>query len=134
MANETAQVKERVQQIEFRAMGSQILAAIESEDPEAGSLLAEVPRWFAEWEQTLSRFKEDSELSRLNNVESSCVPIPVSDTLWKVLRVALRAAQYTGGLVTPTVLNALEDAGYDTSFDDMTSRAQTGRATQSVTA
>ena len=47
-------------------MGSQVLAAVESSDPEAARLLAEVPRWFAGWEQTLSRFKEDSELSQLN--------------------------------------------------------------------
>jgi FAD:protein FMN transferase len=119
----TTQTMERVQQIEFRAMGSQVLAAVESADPEAARMLAEVPRWFAEWEQTLSRFKEDSELSQLNGIGSISAPVPVSDTLWRVLELSLRAAQYTKGLVTPTILNALESAGYDTGFDTITSES-----------
>src|SRR5438552_12435855 len=119
MVNWTTVTLEKTHQIEFRAMGSQMLAAVKSDDPQAGSLLAEVPRWFAEWEQTLSRFKEDSELSQLNGIGSISAPVPVSDTLWTVLQLALRAAEYTKGLVTPTVLNALEAAGYATSFDVM---------------
>jgi thiamine biosynthesis lipoprotein len=116
----TTQTMEHVQQIEFRAMGSQVLAAVESADPEVARLLAEVPRWFAGWEQTLSRFKEDSELSQLNGIGSISAPVPVSDTLWRVLELSLQAARYTRGLVTPTVLNALEADGYDTGFDVMT--------------
>src|SRR5437868_13955124 len=119
MIDQAIQIEKQIQQIEFRAMGSQILAAVRSDDPGAGSLLAEVPGWFAEWEQTLSRFKEDSELSQLNTIGSISTPIHVSDTLWTVLQLALQAAHYTGGLVTPTVLNALEAAGYTTSFDNM---------------
>src|SRR5436853_701522 len=115
----TTKTMERVQQIEFRAMGSQVLAAVESANPEATRLLAEVPRWFAGWEQTLSRFKEDSELSQLNGIGSISAPVPVSDTLWKVLELALKAADYTRGLVTPTSLDELETAGYDTGFDTM---------------
>src|SRR5207253_804834 len=69
----------RVQQVAFRAMGSEMLAAVDSDEPRAGALPSEVPAWFAEWEQTLSRFKEDSELSRLNRAGGSS-PVPVSDT------------------------------------------------------
>src|SRR5918911_1601161 len=119
MAEQVTRVEEGLQRIEFRAMGSQMLAAVESDDPKAGSDLAEVPGWFAGWEQTLSRFREDSELSRLNGPGGSG-PVPVSDTLWNVLKLALEAANHTGGLVTPTVLDALEAAGYVTSFDEMT--------------
>ena len=116
---------EKVQQIAFRAMGSQMLAAVESYDPQARSMLAEVPGWFEGWEQSLSRFKEDSELSRINHTGRSTLPIPVSDTFWTVLQLALQAAHFTGGLVTPTVLNALESAGYDKSFDDIKGKETT---------
>ncbi len=127
MVKHATQTEERIQQVEFRAMGSQIIAAVKSDVPEAGALLGEVSRWFAEWEQTLSRFKPDSELSRLNRSGNASEPIPVSDTLWTVLQLALQAAHYTDGLVTPTLLNALEAAGYDTSFDTMSHHDQTNR-------
>jgi thiamine biosynthesis lipoprotein len=109
---------EPIQQIEFKAMGSQIMAAVKSDRPEVGALLADVPRWFAEWEQALSRFRPESELSKLNN-SGSDAPRAVSDTLWRVLNVALNAANSTNGMVTPAVLNAVEAAGYATSFDQM---------------
>ena len=101
MADQATHIEEGLQRIEFRAMGSQMLAAVESEDPKAGSVLAEVPGWFAGWEQTLSRFKEDSELSRLNGIGGASGPVAVSDTLWKVLQLALQGDQlpydsYTG--------------------------------------
>lgn len=108
----------QIQQIEFRAMGSQIMAAVKSDRPEVGALLADVPRWFAEWEEALSRFKQESELSRLNSAGSDA-PHAVGDTLWRVLNVALNAAHSTNGMVTPAVLGAIEAAGYTTSFDLM---------------
>src|SRR5438552_6997434 len=111
MAERATQSTERVQQIAFRAMGSQMLAAVESYDPQARTLLAEVPGWFEEWEQALSRFRDNSELSQLNRAGHTLLPVPVSDTFWTVLQLALQAARYTGGLVTPTVLNALAAAG-----------------------
>jgi thiamine biosynthesis lipoprotein len=77
--------------------------------------LDEVPNWFEGWEQTLSRFRSDSELSRLNRTFDQ--PIKVSDTLWDVFQYSLSAETITNGLVTPTVLDAVLDAGYDQSFD-----------------
>src|SRR6476660_10348390 len=117
MIDQATKVELGLQQIEFRAMGSEMLAAVESDDSAVGFVLAQVPRWFAGWEQTLSRFKGESELSCLNGISGVAAPVRVSDTLWEVLQLALQAANYTGGLVTPTVLDALEAAGYDTSFD-----------------
>lgn len=111
------QALENVQKLEFRAMGSHILAAIRSDDPAATALLAQVPMWFEEWEQTLSRFRESSELTLLNLGNAQGSPMPVSARLWEVLQLALKAAAMTDGLVTPTLLNALEAAGYHSSFD-----------------
>jgi thiamine biosynthesis lipoprotein len=96
-------------------MGSRMLALLDSSSPAAGSLLQSVPEWFESWEQALSRFRLDSELSYLNHSEGR--PVPVSDTLWEVFHAAREAETYTGGLVRPTVLDALIQAGYDRSFD-----------------
>jgi len=122
--NRTAIDEARLQKIEFRAMGSHMMAAVESDDPQVAEVLSQVPGWFAVWEQTLSRFKDDSELSQLNKAGSE--PVAVSETLWNVLQVALMAARYTGGLVTPAVLNALEAAGYDATFDEIKGRKDAG--------
>ncbi len=101
----------------FRAMGCQMLALLEKDSDEAPSILAKVPEWFEEWEQALSRFRSDSELSCLNRTGDQ--PVAVSQTLWDVFQASLIADQETGGLVTPTVLDAMELAGYDRSFDQI---------------
>ncbi len=98
---------------EFRAMASKMLAIVESESEPAA--LADVPVWFEDWEQILSRFRSDSELCQLN--ASPGAARAVSDVLWSVHAAALDAAALTGGLVTPLVLEALLYAGYDRSFD-----------------
>jgi thiamine biosynthesis lipoprotein len=128
MTNVATPSLEQVRQIEFRAMGSEMLAAVDSAVPEAAALLDAVPGWFAAWEAALSRFNDESELSRLNQTAGSGTLIPVSATLWTVLQQALAAAEATSGLVTPTVLNALEAAGYRGSFDAMRHAAAGGIA------
>lgn len=107
----------RLTRLAFRAMGSEVLAVIDREGRRAERLLGQVPRWFAGWEERLSRFRPESELSRLNRCPGQAVP--VSRTLWRVLRAALRAAVESDGLVLPTVLPALEAAGYDRDFAEV---------------
>lgn len=104
-----------MQCIEFRAMGSRVFVAAESDSPLVREHLARVPTWFAEWEQVLSRFRDDSELARLNS--SAGAWVPVGPVLWEVLQAALDAAHWSNGLVTPTLLAALEASGYVCSFD-----------------
>jgi len=99
----------------FHAMGSQIEVLSSSETPEAQQMLERVPAWFEKWEKSLSRFRLDSELSKLNRSQGE--PVKVSKTLWSVLLVALQAAAESGGLVTPAILDALESAGYNRSFE-----------------
>jgi len=101
----------------FRAMGCQMLAMLEDESEETPAILEQVPDWFEEWEQALSRFRSDSELSRLNRTVDQFVP--VSQTLWDVFQASLAADRTTNGLVTPTVLDAVVMAGYDRSFDQL---------------
>jgi thiamine biosynthesis lipoprotein len=113
--------------LSFRAMGSEMLAVLESELDSPPSILDEVPHWFEGWEQSLSRFRPDSELSRLNQTFDQSVE--VSDTLWDVFQYALSAETITNGLVTPTVLDAVLEAGYDQSFDVLP-RYQSGHGLQ----
>ncbi len=101
--------------IEFKAMGCRMLAIVDSPSKSAPELLQQVPAWFEEWEQCLSRFRPNSELNRLN--ASAGWPVQVSETLWQVFQAALEAEKASSGLVTPTVLGALVAAGYDRSFD-----------------
>lgn len=58
-----------------------------------------------------SRFRPDSELSRLNALSGRTVS--VSPLLLEALQLALRAAELTDGDVDPTVGRALQLAGYD---------------------
>ena len=101
----------------FRAMGGEMLAILEGEMDSPPSILDSIPTWFEEWEQALSRFRPDSELSRLNRTFDQ--PVKVSDAFWDVFQYALSAETITNGLVTPTVLDAMLEAGYDQNFDTL---------------
>jgi FAD:protein FMN transferase len=123
-----------MKRIEFRAMGSRMLALLDADTSAAEGSLNCLPVWFEEWEQSLSRFRPGNELDRLNH--SAGLPVSVSQTLWEVFQAAQAAGQFTGGLVAPTVLDALVGAGYDRSFESLPAfpqdlqqwRAQTGQA------
>ncbi|MDR3576511.1 MAG: FAD:protein FMN transferase [Anaerolineaceae bacterium] len=101
--------------IDFQAMGCGITVLLDNEGSRAFSAIQQVPAWFEEWEQALSRFRPDSELNQLNN--SAGCAFQASPILWEVVQVALDNSRWTGGLVVPTVLNSLERAGYALSFD-----------------
>ena len=61
-----------------------------------------------------SRFRADSDLSRLNARAGR--PVRVTPLLLEAVGVALRAAAVTGGIVDPTIGRALILAGYDRDF------------------
>jgi thiamine biosynthesis lipoprotein len=61
-----------------------------------------------------SRFRDDSELMRLNDGDGAARQ--VGGLLFGAIEVALRAAAATNGLVDPTVGPALEAIGYDRDF------------------
>jgi thiamine biosynthesis lipoprotein len=105
-----------MQKITFKAMGCQMMAALDSTLPGDQLRLNEVPDWFETWEQHLSRFRSDSELSQVNHHGGNQ---PISPLLTQVLREALVAQHQSDGLVNPLLLNALETAGYDRNFADL---------------
>ena len=96
-------------------MNCAMLAALDAETPAAQQALSQVPDWFETWEQAFSRFRPASELCRLNARLGEWVS--VSADLFAVLSAAQQAYELTDGWVTPSVLDALEAAGYDRSFD-----------------
>jgi thiamine biosynthesis lipoprotein len=106
-----------MEKIEFHAMGCQVMAAIDRDEDSVKGDLQKVKGWFETWEQRFSRFRQDSELSRIN--QSTGQPLQVSQLMKEVLQSALQASQLSGGLVTPAILNALESAGYDRSFEQL---------------
>jgi thiamine biosynthesis lipoprotein len=61
-----------------------------------------------------SRFRQDSELSWLHRHRGG--PVVLSDGLAEATGVALAAARWTGGMVDPTVGDALISLGYDRDF------------------
>ena len=109
-----------MQRLDFRAMGCQMTAVLDTNSRAA--VLNSVPVWFENWEQTFSRFRANSELNQLNRRAGQWMR--VSAALWEVIHLALIAADWTDGLFSPTILNALEAAGYDRTFAEITTQAQ----------
>ncbi len=97
----------------FASMGTTARVLVDADEATAARALREARRRLDDHEAALSRFRSDSELSALNRDPRDAVR--ASPVLCQALRAALWAARRTGGLVDPTLLGALEDAGYATS-------------------
>lgn len=100
----------------FFAMGSQINLWLELEEKAfANQLLQEAEAIFRTNERRMTRFNPHSELSQLNGRSGDWVY--VSHTLWGAIDRSLEMAWATDGLFDPTQLDALEAAGYATTFE-----------------
>jgi len=75
---------------------------------------AAVDEVVAAMDRAASRFRDDSELSRLN--ASPERDVTVSPLLAQAIAAAMRAAELSGGAVDPTVGSAVRLAGYETDF------------------
>jgi thiamine biosynthesis lipoprotein len=64
-----------------------------------------------------SRFRPDSELSRLNDARGA--RLAVSPLFLEALSLAVRAAQISGGAVDPTLGESLIAAGYDRDWSEL---------------
>jgi len=104
----------------FNAMGSRIFIAIDTDKQEVIVEAKKIQYLFEEWEQTLSRFRISSELSQVNR--HSGIPQKISAVFSEVLRASDHAREISGGLVTPIILNALFNAGYQNDFDELLER------------
>jgi thiamine biosynthesis lipoprotein len=77
---------------------------------------ARVRQLFCEDDRRFTRFASQSELQRVNSASG---PLLVSARFARALRAALTAWRQTAGLVDPTLLGALESAGYDRDFAEL---------------
>jgi FAD:protein FMN transferase len=99
----------------FPAMGTTV--RVMAPEPRAYEAESATRALFAEWEGALSRFRPESELSRLNQRAGESTV--VGALLFEVTAVALRAAAATDGLYDPTLQRHLVEIGYDRSFTEM---------------
>ena len=97
----------------FAALGTTALVALD--DPagrdEAEALLH---RHLDDIDRACSRFRDDSELTRLNRAAGR--PVEVSPLLMEAILTGLRSATLTDGDLDPTVGNSMRDLGYDRDF------------------
>lgn len=106
----------------FRAMGTDVDLVVDADhSPHAHTALMDARRLFEQLEATLSRFRPESELSRLNR---DGVLVAPSGELRAALELALEARLATGGRFDPAVLPALLAAGYDRTFDKLPAHVQ----------
>lgn len=115
-----------MRQIDFRAMNCEMSVVLDTDSSEFDTLLQQIPTWFEAWEQTFSRFRPDSELSQLNASVGQW--FKASEDLWNVVNGSVQTARAHDGLITPTVLDALMNAGYDQSFEQIGQVAKPARA------
>jgi thiamine biosynthesis lipoprotein len=100
----------------FRAMGTDVEVLAVGADAAAMAALRELAADALEVrEARWSRFRPTSELCRLNNAAGA--PVIVSPSTFSLIAHAVDAWRDTGGRYDPTVLAALEAAGYDRDFD-----------------
>jgi FAD:protein FMN transferase len=95
----------------FHAMGTDIELLVDASDAETALDAAEAE--FHRLERLLSRFLDDSELSRLNRNGW----IDAGPDLLRVVTLALEGRAKSDGRFDPTVHDAVVGAGYDRSFE-----------------
>jgi len=96
--------------------GARCTIAATCSEPSIGAAVG-AAQFLLECHSRLSRFLPDSELSRLNADPRETVP--VSPLMRDFAIAARRAAELSDGLVDPTILPALQRAGYITSMKGM---------------
>jgi len=103
-----------MQSLQFRAMNTDVLLAVEGQGASERAL-QRAREEIEAFERRFSRFRPDSELSVLNGSAGQWTP--VSDEMLDLLILAQAYYQETGGLFDPSVLPDLRRAGYDATFD-----------------
>ncbi len=98
----------------------------------AAAAIASARQWIDAVALTLTRFDPASELNHLNQAAGRW--FHASPELFAAVAAALDAAAASDGLFDPTILPALESAGYDRDFDELPRAPVTGIAATAVPA
>jgi thiamine biosynthesis lipoprotein len=105
-----------VPSVRFRAMGTDVeVLAVGADDAAMDTLGALAVDALEAREARWSRFRPTSELCRINDAAGA--PVVVAPDTFALVALAVDAWRTTGGRYDPTVLAALEAAGYDRDFD-----------------
>ena len=99
----------------FPALGTTAVVVADPDDLDAAVLA--VGSELDDIDRTCSRFRADSDVSRVNDAGGAWTT--VDRLLVEAVEVALRAASITGGLVDPTVGEAMLRIGYDRDFAEI---------------
>jgi FAD:protein FMN transferase len=104
--------------VSFPAMGTDVRLIIgdpvHDAMPSAAEAAAAARAYVEEFDARLSRFRPDSELCLFNRDERD--EVPASQLLRAAVAAGIWAARESGGLVDPTLVEALEHAGYTSSL------------------
>lgn len=100
--------------VRFPAMGTRMRVAAEGAHPALEHRVRSARAELEHTDQQLTRFHPDSALSQLN--ASQAPMVAAGPLLRDHVTAALWAAQRSAGLVDPTLLDAIERAGYRTSL------------------
>ena len=98
----------------YPVMGTTLDVVVPLSEVEAGPI---VKAMFDDWDRRFSRFRGDSELSRVN--AGAGRPVAVSPEFIIVTRAAISAAQATDGLFDPTLGARMMALGYDRTFVEL---------------
>jgi len=99
---------------EFRVMGTDVSVEIIDGGSSAEKALEKIKEIFAENEKIFSRFRKDSELSKIN--DSIGKEIIVSEKMFEVLELCLQFNKISDGYFDPRIIENLEKIGYDKDF------------------
>lgn len=102
--------------VDDRALGTNMRLIVTRPDRLADAKAA-ADRVIKAIDDAASRFRDDSELSRVNREPGR--QFQISPLLARALAAGLRGARLTGGAVDPTVGSAVRLAGYDRDFADL---------------
>lgn len=119
MPEQTLSGSETLQSIFLRAMNTDIEILLACERENTPDLERFAQTWFQYVEKHFSRFRPDSELTHLNTLSGERSLISAS--MLEVLLLAENYQQMTEGIFNPLILEALDQAGYDTTFEKIQS-------------
>jgi FAD:protein FMN transferase len=105
--------------LHFRAMNTDVSAWLWNANAgTAQRALRAAEKFFHEAHSRFTRFETNSELSALN--DSAGKPFAASPQMFEVVELAVKFSVLTAGWFNPTIIGALEAAGYDRTFDAIT--------------
>lgn len=102
---------------EFSAMNTTVVAAAEGSRDGLRPGFHQVRRFVERSEQRFSRFRQGSELSRLNRHAGTW--FRASSEMFELVKCAFDLHTLTGGFFDPSILHDLRTLGYDRSMDEI---------------